>query len=59
MRDVVTDGLDVLGLVGVAAGVGAGAAQWIGWFGLAAAGGVLLAGSQLAGWLGRPGGEQR
>jgi hypothetical protein len=47
-RTVLTDALDVLGVLAVAAGVGAGVAAWLGWWGLAVAGGVLLAGSALA-----------
>jgi hypothetical protein len=48
VRTVLTDALDVLGVLAVAAGVGAGVATWLGWWGLAVAGGVLLAGSALA-----------
>lgn len=48
MRTLLTDALDVLGVLAVAAGVGAGVAQWVGWWGVAVAGGVLLAGSQVA-----------
>lgn len=48
MREVITDALDALGLLGVAAGVGAGVATWVGWWGVAVAGGILLGGSQLA-----------
>jgi hypothetical protein len=48
MRTLLTDALDVLGVLAVAAGVGAGVAQWVGWWGVAVAGGVLLAGSALA-----------
>ena len=48
MRTLLTDALDVLGVLAVAAGVGAGSAALLGWWGLALAGGVLLAGSQLA-----------
>ncbi|MFW6034068.1 MAG: hypothetical protein ACOC9R_02935 [bacterium] len=50
-RDLITDVLDAVGLAAVAAGVGAGAAQWVGWFGLAVAGAVVLAGVQLSTWL--------
>lgn len=50
MRDLLTTFLDAVGLLAVAGGVGAGAAHWIGWFGLAASGAVVLAGSLLADW---------
>jgi hypothetical protein len=53
IKDAITDTLDALGLLAVAAGVGAGVATWLGWWGLAVAGGVLLAGSQLAERMGR------
>jgi len=50
----VTDALDVLGLLLVAAGVTAAAYQYIGWTALAAGGVIVLAGSWLASWLARP-----
>lgn len=56
MRELLTDVLDVLGLLAVAAGVAAGVAAWVGWWGLAAGGAVVLVGSQLAV---RLGGERR
>lgn len=48
VREYITDALDSLGLLAVAGGTGAGAATWIGWWGLAVAGGIVLVGSQLA-----------
>lgn len=48
MRDIVTTLLDALGLLLVAAGAGAGSATWLGWWGLAVAGAVVLGGSLLA-----------
>lgn len=45
MRDIVTDLLDVAGLVAVAAGLGFAAGHWIGWAGLTVSGVVLLVGS--------------
>lgn len=48
MRDLITDLLDALGLLGIAIGVGAGAAHWIGWFGAAVGGAVLIGGSLIA-----------
>jgi hypothetical protein len=53
IKDAIIDTLDALGLLAVAAGVGAGVAAWLGWWGLAVAGGVLLAGSALAERMGR------
>jgi len=53
MRDLVTTLLDVLGLLLIAAGLAAALAPWIGWAALAAAGVVVLAGSQLAALAGR------
>jgi hypothetical protein len=38
VRDLITDLLDALGLLGIAVGVGAGTAHWIGWFGMAVGG---------------------
>lgn len=57
MREHITDILDAAGLAAVAVGVGAGAAQWIGWFGAAVGGLVLIGGSMLA--HARSGGERR
>lgn len=48
MNDLVTTLLDILALLVLAAGVGAGSAHWIGWWGMAVAGVVILIGSQLA-----------
>jgi hypothetical protein len=60
MRDLITDVLDAVGLLAVAAGIGAGAARWIGWFGLAVSGGVVLVGSVAASMrTGRPAGGER
>lgn len=47
VRDLVTSSLDALGLLAVATGAGAGAAQWVGWFGAAVGGLVLIGGSLL------------
>lgn len=52
MREYITDALDALGLLAVAGGAGAGAATYIGWWGLAVSGAVVLAGSHLAARLG-------
>lgn len=54
MRDLVTNLLDVLGLLLLAAGVGALAYRSIGWPALAVAGVVVLAGSAFADWQARP-----
>lgn len=51
MREFITTLLDAVGLLALAAGIGAGAAQWLGWWGLAVAGVVLLVGSGLSSWL--------
>lgn len=48
MREHLTTALDALGLLLVAAGLGALVYQWIGWTCLAVAGMVVLAGSWLA-----------
>jgi hypothetical protein len=48
MRDSITTGLDVVGLLLVAAGVGASLWQVAGPVALVASGGLLLAGSWLA-----------
>lgn len=50
-REQITDALDALGLLGVAAGVGAGVSMWIGWWGAAVGGALLIAGTQLATWV--------
>jgi hypothetical protein len=52
VKEIITDALDAFGLLAVAAGVGAGAATWVGWWGLAISGGILVGGSQLAARLG-------
>lgn len=54
MRDVLTTFLDALGLLLVAAGVGATLSEWIGWACLAPAGVVVLAGSAVSSWQARP-----
>lgn len=54
MREFITTLLDAVGLLALAAGIGAGAAQWLGWWGLAVAGAVLLVGSGVAARLGEP-----
>jgi hypothetical protein len=51
VQTVVTTLLDTLGLLLVAAGATAGLYELIGWAALAAAGGVILAGSWLSSWL--------
>lgn len=48
MREVLTTILDALGLLLLAAGLGALAYQWIGWSALAVAGVVVLCGSAVA-----------
>lgn len=48
MREAITTALDTLGVLAVAAGIGAGAATLVGWWGLAISGAVVLVGSQLA-----------
>lgn len=48
MRSVVTTLLDTLALLLIAAGAAAGLFPWLGWFTLAVAGGLVLAGSVLA-----------
>lgn len=53
MRDLVTTLLDALGLLLIAAGVGAAAFRWLSWACLAVAGVVVLAGSSYAHWQGR------
>ena len=52
MGDAITTALDVVGLLAVAAGVGLGLAHTfhLGWWGLAAGGAVVLAGSALSSW---------
>lgn len=57
MRERMTTALDTAGLLLVAAGVGAGVYQWLGWAALAVSGGVVLAGSWLAASVGRKGGK--
>jgi len=58
MREVLTTALDALGLLLVAAGVGALVYQWIGWAALAAAGIVVLTGSAVSSWQSRPGDQK-
>lgn len=48
MRDTLTTALDALGLLLVAAGLGALTYRWIGWSCLAVAGVIVLAGSMFA-----------
>lgn len=57
MREFITTVLDAVGLVTFAAGVGAGAATWIGWWGLAVAGVLVVAGSAMSTWLADRGGD--
>jgi hypothetical protein len=54
VRDMVTNLLDTLGLLLLAAGAGAFAYRHIGWPALAVSGGVVLAGSAFAEWQARP-----
>jgi hypothetical protein len=54
VRELITDLLDVLGLLLVAAGATAYAYRFIGWPALAVAGAVVLAGSAFAAWQARP-----
>jgi hypothetical protein len=53
-RQQLTDLLDVLGLLLVAAGVGFALGHWIGWAGLLGSGVVVLGGSLLAARLAGP-----
>lgn len=53
-RELLTDALDVLGLLLVAAGVTAAGYEFIGWAALGAGGVVVLAGSWVASRLTRP-----
>lgn len=54
MRAIVTTGLDILGLLLLAAGLVAGLLPLIGWIALAPGGLIVLAGSQLAARLAAP-----
>jgi hypothetical protein len=54
MRDTLTTLLDTLGLLLIAAGLGALTFQWIGWTSLAVSGAVILAASAFAAGQGRP-----
>jgi hypothetical protein len=54
LRERITDLLDVLGLLAVAAGVGGGLWPRIGWWALVVAGALLLVGVQVAEMVGRP-----
>lgn len=54
MRRTLTTILDALGLLLVAAGLGALTYQWIGWACLAVAGAVVLAGSGFAASMAEP-----
>lgn len=54
MREFLTDLLDVLAVLLIAAGLAALAYRWVGWACLAVAGVVVLVGSLLADWLDRP-----
>ncbi len=54
MREVLTTALDALGLLLIAAGLGALTFQWIGWACLAVAGVLILAGSLFAAGQARP-----
>jgi len=55
MREVLTTALDALGLLLLAAGVGALTYQWISWAALGVAGVVVLVGSAVSSWQSRPG----
>jgi hypothetical protein len=48
VRDLITDLLDAFALLAIAFGIGAGLSPWIGWFGLAVTGVIVLAGSLFA-----------
>lgn len=54
MRAILTTLLDALGLLLVAAGLGALTYRWIGWTCLAVAGVIVLAGSVFAAGQGQP-----
>jgi hypothetical protein len=54
VRELLTDLLDILGLLLLAGGATAAAYRWVGWTGLAAGGAVVLAGSSFAHWQARP-----
>lgn len=54
MRAILTTLLGTLGLLLIAAGLGALTYRWIGWTCLAVAGAFILAASELAAYLGRP-----
>ena len=53
MHERVTTALDVLGLLLVAAGIGAWVSVWIGWAALSVSGVLVLAGSGFAAWSAR------
>jgi hypothetical protein len=54
VRDLLTTVLDAVGLLLVAAGLGALAYRWIGWTALAVGGVVVLIGSGFSHWQARP-----
>lgn len=58
VRDILTDLLDVLGLLLLAAGLGVAAGHVIGWAGLAVSGVVVTGGSWLWDRLSRRAGDQ-
>ena len=53
MHEKTTTILDALGLLLIAAGVATSLYQWIGWWAVSVAGGIVLAGSAWAGWQAR------
>ena len=59
MHDIITTLLDVLALMALAVGIGAGSAHWVGWWGVAIGGLVVLVGSQLAGRMPKRSGGDR
>jgi hypothetical protein len=59
MRELLTTVLDAVGLLLIAAGLGALTYQWIGWACLAVAGVIVLGGSLFAASQSEPKGEKR
>lgn len=59
MRELLTTVLDAVGLLLIAAGLGALTYQWIGWACLAVSGVIVLGGSLFAASQSEPKGEKR
>lgn len=59
MRELLTTVLDAVGLLLIAAGLGALSYRWIGWACLAVAGVIVLGGSLFAASQSEPKGEKR